>query len=321
MKRFAILTAFLALLNACVNNQHSIKITDVEVTHRDDFSSASGITISNRTTCMVGDDIPWILFFDDNQTIFDTLSLTSADSLNNGRLPHYLKPDYEAMEITEVSGHREIIVISSGSDKITRDTAIIVNPDTRQIIKKNIRPLMEAVKIKAGFPEGREINIEGIAVSDKNVYLLHRGNLSGNIIIEIPALSFIKYIKSNSKIPKFRTFSFNLPAHNNVVSGFSGATMLPDKSAILFTASMEDMADEKSDGDVLGSYVGIIPLSGLIKGECFTTLLTDNGTTLPKKLEGIAVSKIMKNNKLKVITVCDNDNGTSDIISFDIELN
>lgn len=311
----------LVIFTSCITEKpQTINITDVEAIHRNDFSSASGVVFDANQTLVVGDDIPYLLFLNQDLKITDSIIISPDDSIKKGRLPWYLKPDYEALEITNFLGNKHAIIIPSGSDSITRDTAIMICLSTNNIIKKNIRPLYSTIKQQAGFAANREINIEGIAISDSHTYLFHRGNLTGNIIIEIKLEAFIDYLQSKTEIPSFNTYRFDLPSHHNVASGFSGATMLPDNSAILFTASMEDMKDETSDGEVLGSYIGIIPVENMEKGKCITTILTKDKKILPKKIEGITINKQLNNNTYMITTVCDNDDGTSDIIKFNMEI-
>lgn len=101
----------------------------------------------------------------------------------------------------------------------------------------------------------------------------------------------------------------------------------PDKSGLIFTASMEDTNDEINDGKVLGSFIGTIPFSGLSDGKYTAALVKKNNQVLEKKIEGVAVKLISIKSelsdiaeKMQIITVCDNDNGTSDIITFDMYL-
>jgi len=41
---------------------------------------------------------------------------------------------------------------------------------------------------------------------------------------------------------------------------------------------------------------------------------------MEKKLEGISVKSISEKGALQIVTVCDNDDGTSDIITFNMEI-
>ncbi len=65
-----------------------------------------------------------------------------------------------------------------------------------KIISRNLRPLYEDIKLQSGLATINEINIEGSAFSDKHAYLLHRGNVSENIIIEIDRVTFLDFLKT-----------------------------------------------------------------------------------------------------------------------------
>ncbi len=311
------------LITSCINKKEKvITLSQPNTIHLTELSSASGIGVFNQTNYIVGDDSPWLYELDNDLNIISKTQISTKHKLVNGRTPKKFKADFECAEIINDNDSIKLVVISSGSSPVTRDTAFIINiSDTGIIVKRNIRPLYEAIKLKAGLPSANEINIEGIAFSMDDAYLFHRGNVSENIIIKIDRSSFIGYLKNGNPIPSFNIYKFNLPNYKGVASGFSGACLNPDNSGLLFTASMEDTKDEIADGKVLGSFVGVIPFSGMEMGKYYTSLLLENNTPLEKKLEGISVSSISKNGQIKVITVCDNDDGTSDIIRFSLHIN
>ena len=85
---------------------------------------------------------------------------------------------------------------------------------------------------------------------------------------------------------------------------------MPLNNGLLFTASLEATSDATSDGEILGSYIGIIEFSNFNHRITDTQILKVENKILKTKIEGIAV-KSMQNNKVKVICVSDNDNGTS----------
>jgi len=285
------------------------------------LSSASGVAVNNGNYFIVGDDTPWLYELDSDLNIIKKIQIAKTAYTQSGRVPKKLKSDFESMEIITDDNSKKLIIISSGSTITTRDTAFIVDlSNSERIVSASLRPLYNKIKLKANFPTANEINIEGVTFSDKNTYLLHRGNVSENIIIELDREAFIEYIKHPNRIPDFNIYSFDLPKHKGVSSGFSGACINYDSSGLLFTASMEDTKDEVNDGKVLGSFVGFIPFGGLEKGEFVSSLLMSGSTPLVKKLEGISISSVTQNNNIQVITVCDNDNGTSDIITFKIIL-
>jgi len=321
LKLIFLLLPILLFASCTESKKEQLYLTDPIIVHLPSLSSASGIGIHNEVIYIIGDDIPWLYKLDSKLQIISKTQITSNNALFVGRTPKKLKSDFEAAEIIIENGILELVIISSGSTKKTRDTAFIISILDSSIISKNIRPLYDTIKQVANLPATNEINIEGIAFSKKDVFLFHRGNVSENIIIKINRSIFINYLTTNTSVPKFDIFRFNLPDYKGITAGFSGACVNHDNTGLLFTASMEDTNDEINDGAVLGSYVGIIPFSSMHKGEFTASLLMENNTVLEKKLEGIAISSIDKNGNIKAITVCDNDDGTSDIISFNIITN
>ena len=311
------------LITSCVNKKEkTITLSQPDTIHLTELSSASGIGFFNQTNYIVGDDSPWLYELDNDLNIISKTQISTNIKLVNGRTPKKFKADFEGAEIINDDDSIKLVVISSGSSSVTRDTAFIVNlSNSGNIVKRNIRPLYEKIKLKAGLPSTNEINIEGIAFSMDNAYLFHRGNVSENIIIKIDRYSFVGYLKNGNPIPDFNIYIFNLPSYKGIVSGFSGACIIPDNSGLLFTASMEDTKNEIDDGKVLGSFVGIIPLSSMEKGEYIASLVLDNNAVMEKKIEGISIRSISKNGQINVITVCDNDDGTSDIIRFSLNIN
>lgn len=316
-----ILLISVILQYSCENNTvKKLKLSQPSIVHLHKLSSASGISNHNETLFIVGDDIPWLYELDENLKIIDSTKISGVDSSYEGRTPKFLKSDFESTEIILDDYVYKIIIISSGSVMHTRDTAYMVDIEKKEkILAKNLRPLYEEIKLQSKLHENNEINIEGTAFSDDHAFLIHRGNVSENLIIETNRNAFLDYIKNNAPIPDFKIYRFNLPVYKGVSAGFSGVSMLPDKSGLLFTASMEDTGDEVNDGAVLGSYIGIIPFSGIQNGEYSAELLMLNNSILAKKLEGITVLPNSGEKELNVVTVCDNDDGTSDILTFSIK--
>ncbi len=306
---------------SCKSNRNpEIILTDIEITHHDNLSSASGISLDSDGYYIIGDDTPWLYKVDNNLEIIDSIKVSKIDSSINNRIPKKLKADFECADIITVDNHTEIIIISSGSIKGSRDTSYIVRlGSSPSIISKNIRPMFEMIKEKANINSQNEINIEGIAISNDLVYLLHRGNVSENLIIRIGRNDFMNYLSGGIVVPDFDIFKFILPIYQGVSSGFSGACVAPDSSGLFFTASMEDTNDEVNDGAVLGSFIGFIPFSDFENSLFYSSLLMKDGVPLEKKLEGISVVSD-QNSHLQLITVCDNDDGTSDIIKMKLEI-
>jgi hypothetical protein len=184
-----------------------------------------------------------------------------------------------------------------------------------------MRPLFEAIKQAAGLPAKNKINIEGAAFSDDKAFLLHRGNVSGNFIIEMDKASLIAFIKNETNtLPALKVYFFDLPKDKGVSAGFSGACILPEYSGLLFLASLENTDNAIDDGAVLGSYLGFISFEKMKEGKFVAGLISEHGSPLQKKQEGISIKSI-KDNKITVLSVCDNDDGSSDLYEIEVKIN
>jgi len=309
----------LAQTSCSTKKQEPIQVIITSHVSLASLPSASGISFYKSNIYIVGDDSPWIYRMDKPKEATQLIKLSAIDSIVNGRTPKKIKADFECMEQLLFQAEDYLLVLSSGSDPITRDTASLIALETGEIIvKKNIRPLYEKIKMSAGITGDDEINIEGLAVSKTEAYLFHRGNISGNIVISIGLKSLVSYLRNEQlNIPDFTVYHFELPEYEGTKSGFSGACMLPGNRGVLFTASMEKTDNVYDDGQIAGSYMGIISLEGLSKGEFRATLVRSKQTVLKKKLEGVTI-KSATNNKMVILAVSDNDDGTSDLFEMEV---
>jgi len=272
---------------------------------------------------MVGDDMRWLVSLDDEWKVTGKLALSAIDTMVNNRTPWNVKADFESIASFNFEDTDYLLVLSSGSMVNSRDTAHIIRlGDSLTSYKKNIRDLYEDIKSLAGIPDNNEINIEGLAVSNSAAYLFHRGNVYENFFVEIQLNSLMNYLLSgNNNLPAMKIYKVDLPDYKEIPSGFSGACFMPDQSAILYTASLEDTDSELYDGEILGSFIGYIPLDKLDAGVSFASLLKDkNDLPINKKLESIVI-KSVSDNKLLVLSVSDNDDGSSDIFEMNVYLN
>lgn len=317
-------TIYLLLLTTIyisVNAQDDNSIIKInKQKHLTDLPSASGIEIINGEIYVIGDDTPYLYKLDSNFSIIHKTLLTGNDSTIDGRVPKAIKSDFESMASFSFENDILIAVLSSGSKEVMRDTIHIISPLKKKVFfSKNIRPLFEAIRIKANFSTTDEINIEALAINETKVFMMQRGNNNENIIISFERESFLNYIRSDiAEVPMFNVYWFILPALENTVSGFSGVCILPDNSGLLFTASLEATTDAYSDGEILGSYIGLINFKNIDNGIVKTESIKQDDIPLKTKLEGICVKEFYTN-KAIVIAVSDNDDGTSRI--FELEIN
>ncbi|MAZ93271.1 MAG: hypothetical protein CMF58_02550 [Lentimicrobiaceae bacterium] len=326
MAKILISMIFLFLFNSCAEDDTSVsdemEVNVIRTYHDYYISSASGVKNRNHSLYVIGDDIPWLLEIDYDYNLKNKFDLADTGNLVNGRTPKALKADFESLGFLNDSN---LLVLSSGSVNHTRDTAYIFNIYSHTLInKKNIRPLYESIKEYVNMSTENEINLEGLAISDNNVYLFHRGNVSENFIIQVNKLDFDSYMYSSGTIPSFEAFWFDLPTSDGVISGFSGACMHPNDSAIIFCASLEKSDNEVNDGEIVGSYVGYIPLTTLSEGKYTATLLRENDEVSQYKIEGLcfkdSAEGINNLNYVPLLGVVDNDDGTSYFLELQMTL-
>lgn len=313
---FLLLIIGISLSGISQEKQNSIKL--LKQKHLTNLPSASAVEYINGEIFIIGDDSPFLYKLDSNFSIVDKTLITGNDSTHNGRVPKPIKSDFESMTSFSKGNNTFLIILSSGSQKVTRDTIHLFSLNKNKVtLSKNIRPLFDKIKTKAGFSEDDEINFEALAVNSSSIFMLQRGNNNENMIVSFNKKDFLKYLKKgNAKIPDFHINSFRLPELQNTIAGFSGACVLSNNSGLLFTASLEASLNAYDDGEILGSYIGIIKFDDFKKGLSETQLVMANGKVLKTKLEGITI-KTVTDNKITIIAVSDNDDGTSWIFEME----
>ena len=100
------------------------------------------------------------------------------------------------------------------------------------------------------------------------------------------------------------------------MSGFSGACISPDKKFLIFTSSVESTLDVYHDGEVLGSFIGMIPLQGVnALNQIKSWPVKENQLFIKTKLESVCV-KNQEHQLYDLLCVSDNDDGKSGIYEF-----
>ncbi|PLX02249.1 MAG: hypothetical protein C0595_11715 [Marinilabiliales bacterium] len=321
MKYIILSIAFLSTLNFYGQNDNlSLKLINQK--HLMNLPSASGVEIIENNIYVIGDDSPYLYKLNYDFNILEKYPLTGNDSTVNNRVPKEIKADFESMATYKSKdGSIMLAVLSSGSQELTRDTLhIFALSEKKLIASKNVRPLFELIREKAGFTKEDEINIEAMAIGQHKVYLMQRGNNNLNILVEINRREFFKYIFNEGiSLPEINVKSFSLPEFENTISGFSGACMLEDESGILFTASLEKSENAYEDGEILGSYVGLMKFMGVSNPQIKTNMLKHEGQNVKTKLEGICIKSISEKT-YQLVAVSDMDDGTSKIYNLSLTI-
>ncbi len=308
--------ASLLYLTSCENKCEDALVLQGE-TIITNVPSGSGIICKGENIWMIGDDASFLFELDKNHEVHSKYQISLMSRKENGRLMKSIKPDFESMDFFD----DQLLIMGSGSKNINRDTAVLFDFEKREIITKvSFRPLFQQFLMMGGFDSLQSINMEGLASDSQYFYLLHRGNICGkNIIFQIKIEELMQFI-TEDKLPEIQLHFFDLPKIDAYQSGFSGACITPDQNYLIYTSSVESTNDVYHDGEVLGSFIGLIPITG---SQAWTThhsvLLKKNDSVLATKLESVCV-KGQNGNKLNLVCVSDNDNGESGIYKIQLDL-
>ncbi|TBL66011.1 DUF6929 family protein [Hafnia paralvei] len=286
-----------------------------------DFPSVSGTAVDQQNVFLVGDDFPWLY------TVGETLKFKHKELIKNfpinqdGRINKEDKPDFEAMEIMNINGHPSLVIIGSGSKDETRELAYVIREDNYSKIEFSLKSLYEQLYQAGMFKDdGEGINIEGIASGDSDVYILNRGNGGKNIIFTLPKKEFEQYLLGKiQKVKNIIAYPVKLPVVDGFEAGLSGATYDATTKSLLFTASVEATYDTINDGKILGSFVGSLPVSHLVKENTldltgYSQMINKNGKPILTKVESISILSADEK-KIKCLLASDNDNGSSEFFT------
>lgn len=269
--------------------------------------SGSGIVIANDSYYIIGDDSPTLFVLNKNLEVIQKILLQDTNLADGKRIPKPLKADYEALELID---ENELVVFGSGSKSPQRDVFIRVQigdePKTETYIITEFYSYVKSLEI---FSDS-ELNIEAVAYRDGVLYLFNR---TKNVILFFPYDAFLKYIQGASPLPSVQTRNITLPQLNGIEAGFSGAVALKHQSKILFTASVENTSNAYDDGEILGSFIGIMDITDGLSNtvvECCRIPETKHKL----KVESIAIDHEGDDGKAQLILITDDDKGGSEII-------
>lgn len=305
--RFLLLFAF--LLQGC--SAGKMKITVSKNIVLEGIPSGSGIEKQDDLYYVIGDDSPYLYCLDnDFKTISKTLLLDTAIG-GKGRIRKAEKADFESMEKT---GENEFVILGSGSKSPQRDVFIRVLLQDSIIIE----PLKAAGFYNSlrGLPQlkNSELNIEATAFSNNHLFLFNRKK---NLIIKFDYNELMSYLKGERTFPTPEIKEFTLPKINGIEAGFSGATALLKEPKIIFTASVENTTNAYDDGEILGSFIGMIDLSfNVISSDIDYCLIPNTDGNL--KVESVTIEEEISSGKTKVILITDDDKGNSRLLESEL---
>lgn len=283
----------------------SLKMTLESITPIGHISSASGLVQLDRTIYVIGDDTPYLHALDLHLQAKSDHPIYPTSSMSGMKIPKAIKPDFEAMEALN---EKELLVFGSGSLSPQRDILIHINlkkPDP-VYAQYSLTEFYDTLK-KMPQMEGVELNIEGLAISNTQLFLFNRSN---NLIFSFPKKGILDYLMAEGPFMQPEIYTYQLPEIDGIQSKFSGATYFPEASSLLFTSSVEDTDNAYDDGAVLGSFIGKINVEADGLSPTIEHVMIPSGSS-PLKVESITLDKIIESGKVKVICCTDSDGGTS----------
>lgn len=282
--------------------------------------SASGIEIIGATAYVIGDDAP-LLYQLDAHTLAVTgqIPLFETTAFGSGRLPKADKPDLECMAaLTWPDGRPGLLLLGSGSLPTRArgwfvGTAAAGPPAPEALDLASLYELL-----RPHLPAGAVLNLEAAATSDTELLLLQRtvGRADAALLFRLPLAATLAFVQGQGAAPSVRVTPFALPDINGRPAGFSGATFV--EGLLFVTASVENTTNAVLDGDVLGSFVGLVNLE--TQQAVFALLAWHDGRPYRGKVEGLAVRRAVGQRRWELLLVTDDDQGGSTAVVAEVSV-
>jgi len=278
-----------------------------------DIPSASGVSVIGPTIYVIGDNSPWLYKLNREYSITDKIRLNPGIDLPDGIYAKKDKPDFEALATVKTDGAWKLLVFGSGSKSPQRDVLVMVDPEDLPTLKSySLTGFYNQLKASAKITDA-ELNIEAAEVMGGRLFLFNRRK---NLLFEYKLGEFFSYLNKKGENPFPKIYKFNLPAIKGIEAGFTGTGQLPGNQKIIFTATVEDTPNNIDDGEVLGSFIGVIDLADLQdqnRPECIP-IAVDN-EVIKIKVESVTLLDQTKSGEAEILMVTDSDGGLSEIIN------
>ena len=260
--------------------------------------SASGMELLNNNIYVCGDDSDFLFQISEEGEVLNKFPL--FENAREGRVAKPIKYDFEAM----VSYQNEIWLFGSGSTE-NRNVLLIFNTDTKQSTLHSLQEFYASIQYELQIKK-EDFNIEGAAIYKDGLFLLNRAD---NSMISCSIAEFKDCVFHQKEIEDFDMVKFQLPSIDGFVAGFSGASVYND--LLFFSASVEKTTDWVNDGEILGSFIGIINLCAPEVEIRFFSLEGEY------KIEALMVLEKRKENFI-LLAMTDNDNGESELLKIEL---
>lgn len=278
--------------------------------------SASGIEHVGDEYFVVGDNSSWLYVLDRSFNMSSKFSLGTYAADERGVITKSKKHDFEAMTEINWNGENYLFIFGSGSKQPYRFEGKVIDLREKNTVRTfSLQKLYDHIRDEAKL-EPSELNIEAAAEVNGKLYLLNRGK---NKLIVMNVEHFMEFIHQKSAKLKLKVYSIDLPEINDIRAGFSGAAGDQEHNRIVFTASVEDTDDWVQDGEILGSYLGVIDLENIQQHyRPETVQLVGKDKREKFKVESITIVE-SQGDKMNCVLVTDNDGLNSELLTISID--
>jgi len=305
MNRINLLILLALITQAC--NDPDMKISVLNNIKVENIPSGSGIIRSGELYYIIGDDTQFLFTLNKDFKAISKIPLLDSVNFSEDRIIKSKKPDFEALEMI---GKNEIVVFGSGSKSPERNIFIrILLKDPMIIERYDISELYNNLR-NLPILKDSELNIEATAFRNNQIFLFNRKK---NLIIKFNYQDLLTYIKGERDFPEPEIRQFYLPKINGIEAGFSGATAIQDEAKIIFTASVENTDNAYDDGEILGSFIGMIDISNNKISQFFEYCEIPN-TEANLKVESVTIEEEISSGETKIVLITDDDKGNSRLL-------
>jgi hypothetical protein len=259
----------------------------------------------------------------------DTLQLFETGDFASGRIPKPLKPDLECLTLLDMDGQQYLAAFGSGSTARRARGYTIQLPagdqQQAQVRQHSLEKLYAALQADKELLGGEVLNLEAAATTEDQLLLFQRAATTGpNLVLVFNKSEFSAYLtNTRAALPTYQAIPFRLPQLAGLQARFSGAVVSGDR--LFFTASVENTADAILDGEVMGSFIGWMPLATLQAGAGtrapHTALVLDKaGQVYKGKVESLVIPVPAGTGAIRALAITDNDQGQSELLELELAL-
>jgi hypothetical protein len=284
--------------------------------------SASGIEIVGETAFVISDDAPFLYRFGAADLVpNEPIRLFETAHFSSGRIPKALKPDLEAMTYLPPLPHDfgTLLLAGSGASSV-REGGFWIDFGLQSASSLTVFPVSLTVlyqSLRQYLPAGQALNIEAMAATAEHLWLFQRpvGTTAGRLGFRFKMEDAYAAIRPPHRVPPtIRPRLYTVPEVDGYPGGLSGATFFEDR--LFVTASVEKTHDPVLDGEVLGSFVGILDPKKRLNGH-FAQLTWPDGKPFREKVEGVAVRRKTAVS-YELLLVTDDDRGGSTVLVVEV---